>query len=73
MPSRYDVAGRLVSAVLAKVGDKSVYSVVAKTDAAMLGMLSSVGFKEEFAVSRMFHGISEAKNCIYLAESLERG
>ena len=73
VPSRYDVAGKLVSAVLAKVGGKSVYTVVAKTDAAMLGMLSSVGFKEEFAVSRMFMGNSEAKNCIYLAESLERG
>jgi predicted N-acetyltransferase YhbS len=73
VPSRYDVAGKLVSAVLSKVGGKSVFSVVAKSDVAMLGMLSSVGFKEEFAVSRMFLGISEAKNCIYLAESLERG
>jgi GNAT superfamily N-acetyltransferase len=73
VPSRYDVAGKLVSAVLAKVGGKSVYVVVAKTDAVMLSMLSSVGFKEEFTVSRMFLGNSEAKNCIYLAESLERG
>ena len=73
VPSRYDVAGKLVSAVLAKVGGKSVYTVVSKTDAVMLGMLSSVGFKEEFTVSRMFLGNSEAKNCIYLAESLERG
>jgi hypothetical protein len=72
-PSRYDVAGKLISAVLARVGDQSVYAVVSKTDATMLGMLLSVGFKEEFTVSRMFLGNYQAKNCIYLAESLERG
>ena len=73
VPQRYDVAGKLVSTVLSKVGGKSVYTVVSKTDAVMFDLLSSVGFKEEFTVSRMLNGISEAKNCIYLAESLERG
>jgi hypothetical protein len=73
VPKRYDVAGKLVSAVLSKVGGKSVYVVVSETDAVMFGLLSSVGFKEEFIVSRMFNGVSAAKNCIYLAESLERG
>ncbi len=72
-PSRYDVAGRLVSSVLAKVGGKSVYTVVSKADTVLLDMLASVGFREEFTVSRMFLGNYEAKNCIYLAESLERG
>jgi GNAT superfamily N-acetyltransferase len=73
LPSRYDVVGNLVSAVLAKVGGRIVYTVVSKADPVMLGLFSSLGFKEEFAVSRMFLGINPAKNCIYLAESLERG
>jgi predicted N-acetyltransferase YhbS len=72
-PQRYDIAGKLVSAVLAKVGGKSVYAVVSKSDKALFDLFSSVGFKEEFTVTRMFLGKPEAKNCIYLAESLERG
>lgn len=73
LPSRYDVAGRLVSAVLAKIGGRRVYVVASKTDSVLLDLFLSLGFKEEFTVTRMFTGISQAKNCIYLAESLERG
>jgi GNAT superfamily N-acetyltransferase len=72
-PSRYDVAGRLVSSVLAKVAGKSVYTVVPKGDAVLSDLLSSIGFREEFTVTRMYNGISATRNCIYLAESLERG
>jgi predicted GNAT family acetyltransferase len=70
---RYTFAGRLVSSVLAKVGGKSVYTVAPKGDAALIEILSSIGFTEEFTVTRMYNGISTARNCIYLAESLERG
>jgi predicted N-acetyltransferase YhbS len=70
---RYAFAGRLVSSVLSKVAGKSVYTVAPKNDAVLLDLLSSIGFKEEFTVTRMYNGISSAKNCIYLAESLERG
>jgi len=73
LPSRYDVAGKLISAVLAKIGRRRVYAVTSKTDSVLLDMFSSIAFKEEFTVTRMFMGIPEAKNCIYLAESLERG
>lgn len=70
---RYDFAGRLFSSILAKVGGKSVYTVAPKADTVLLELLSSIGFTEEFTVTRMYNGISAARNCIYLAESLERG
>jgi predicted N-acetyltransferase YhbS len=70
---RYEFTGRLLSSVLAKVGGKSIYTVAPKNDAVLLDLLSSIGFKEEFTVTRMYNGISSARNCIYLAESLERG
>jgi predicted N-acetyltransferase YhbS len=70
---RYDFAGRLIASVLAKVAGKSVYTVAPKGDTVLLELLKSIGFKEEFTVTRMYNGISVARNCIYLAESLERG
>jgi predicted N-acetyltransferase YhbS len=72
-PGRYDIVGKLVSSILAKTAKRSVYTVAPKTDKVLLDMFSSIGFKEEFTVTRMFNGISQVKNCIYLAESLERG
>ncbi len=68
-----EVAVSLVKAVLAKVGGKNVYAAVSKADVALLEVFSSFGFAEEFFVSGMFLGKASAKNCIYLAESLERG
>jgi hypothetical protein len=44
-----------------------------KKEIALIATLSNAGFKEEFSVVRMFFGPNAAKNCIYLAESLERG
>ncbi len=71
--SRHDIARSLIKAVLSKLAAKSVYAVVPKPDVALLDMFLSVGFKEEFFVSRMFLGKATAQNCIHLAESLERG
>ena len=72
-PNRPDVAASLVKSILSQVGGRSVYAVTSKSDLALQGILAKFGFKEEFYVSRMFLGQSVAKNCIYLAESLERG
>jgi hypothetical protein len=44
-----------------------------KKEHAILNMLMEVGFKESFRVARMFFGASVVDNCIYVAESLERG
>ena len=68
-----DAAISLLKAVLSKLAGKSVYLVLPKKEAALLDVLFSVGFKEDFSVARMFLGEVAVKNCIYLAESLERG
>jgi hypothetical protein len=44
-----------------------------KKQTALADLFSKAGFTEEFSVTRMFFGEFTAKNCIYLAESLERG
>lgn len=71
--SRRDVALLLVKAVLSRLGGKSIYMVVPKKDVILLEAFLSLGFREDFFVSRMFLGEPIGKNCIYLAESLERG
>ena len=70
---RQDDALLLIRAVLAKLDGKSVYAVVPKKDTLLLDAFSFFGFTEDFSVSRMFLGKTVGKNCIYLAESLERG
>jgi GNAT superfamily N-acetyltransferase len=71
--TRNDVANSLINAALTKADGKNVYTVVPKKEVALLESFFSLGFKEEFFVSRMFLGEKPARNCIYLAESLERG
>ncbi len=70
---RVDIAVSLLKAVLPNLAGKSVFTVLPKKEKSVADMLFSVGFKEDFSVSRMFLGKAVAKNCIYMAESLERG
>ena len=67
-----EAAIKLVKAVLTKLAGLSVYVVLPKK-ASLANLFSSMGFEEDFSVARMFFGPNVAKNCIYLAESLERG
>jgi GNAT superfamily N-acetyltransferase len=67
------VAATLLKAVLPNLAGKSVYTVLPKRQTVLADMLFNAGFKEDFCVSRMFLGQAVAKNCIYMAESLERG
>ncbi len=71
--SKVDVATGLIQAVLRKLSGLSVYMVLPKKEKTLHEMLFDAGFDEEFSVSRMFLGPPVSKNCIYLAESLERG
>ena len=68
-----EVANSLVSTVLSKLNGLSLYTVLPKKETALSILFFKFGFKEEFSVSRMFFGEKISKNCIYLAESLERG
>ena len=71
--NKTDVAASLIREVLMKLSGLSVYMVLPKKEKTLHEMLFDTGFSEEFGVSRMFLGEAVAKNCIYLAESLERG
>ena len=68
-----DVAALLLKVVLSSLAAKSVYLVLPKKQTGLTDMLFSVGFEIDFSVTRMFLGEAVAKNCIYMAESLERG
>jgi len=46
---------------------------VPKKEKAIVSMLMKSGFHEEFRVEKMFHGPSIPEDCVYMAESLERG
>jgi GNAT superfamily N-acetyltransferase len=71
--SRVDVAVMLLKAVLANLTGKSVYTVLPEKENSLADMFFSAGLKKDFSVSRMFLGQAVAKNCVYVAESLERG
>ena len=68
-----DDAVMLIKAALARLTGLSVYAVLPKKETSLVNMLFSVGFKEDFSLSRMFLGRAVSKNCICMAESLERG
>jgi predicted N-acetyltransferase YhbS len=68
-----DAAKSLLNAVLAKLSGKTVYAALPKKEIALTKLFFDAGFKEDFSVVRMFFGEVPVKNCIYLAESLERG
>jgi predicted N-acetyltransferase YhbS len=70
---KVDVAVRLLKAVLSNLSGKSVYAVLPKNETVLADMLFSAGFREDFSLSRMFLGKVVARNCVYVAESLERG
>ena len=69
----FDVAAALLKTVLNKLGDKEVFIYLPAVEKALLEFLFEAGFREEFCVKRMFSGPPPRSNCIYAAESLERG
>lgn len=72
-PHRSDVALSLIRATLSRLEGKDAYVVLPQKESALVEAFADAGFEENFSVSRMFLGEAFAKNCIYLAESLERG
>ncbi len=70
---KVDVAVTLLKGVLSKLTGLRAYVALPKKEIALATTLSTAGFKEDFSVIRMFFGTNAARNCIYLAESLERG
>lgn len=70
---RSDVALTLLKSALNKLVGFEVSICLPKKEENIMNFLLNAGFKEEFPVTRMFIGPSVLKDCIYIAESLERG
>ncbi len=68
-----ETAVELLEMVLQRLGGVEAYLYVPLAEEGLLNLAFEAGFKEEFRLQRMFFGRVLAKNCIYLAESLERG
>ncbi|MEM4704623.1 MAG: GNAT family N-acetyltransferase [Candidatus Bathyarchaeia archaeon] len=63
----------LLKAVLLDLAGFEVSACVQRKDVALVKFLKDSGFEEVFSVMRMFQGPVASKECIYFAESLERG
>ncbi|UCF45267.1 MAG: GNAT family N-acetyltransferase [Candidatus Bathyarchaeota archaeon] len=68
-----EAAVMLLKNILSRLSGFDVSMCIPKKETALLNMLSKAGFRENFRVARMFLGPAVAKNCVYMAESLERG
>jgi len=70
---RSAVAVDLLKFILNKLDGFEVSMCVPKRESTILDFLAKSGFSENFGVARMFFGPPVVKDCIYIAESLERG
>lgn len=73
MRGRNYVAIELLKASLSRLSGLEISACVQKKESAILNMLRDSGFSEDFRVARMFFKSKVLKDCIYVAESLERG
>ena len=70
---RSDIAISLINAALNRLKGSEVSLCIHRRETSILDTLMKCGFRESFRVSRMFFGPPVTKDCIYVAESLERG
>ncbi len=63
----------LLKTSLSRLNGLEVFTYIPKKETELLSTLHQAGLKESFSVVRMFLGSAVAENCIYAAESLERG
>jgi hypothetical protein len=68
-----EAAVLLLKTILGRLKGLNIFMTIQKKETALLDVLFKAGLKEDFRVTRMFLGPAVAKNCIYAAESLERG
>jgi ribosomal protein S18 acetylase RimI-like enzyme len=71
--NRVDIAVPLLKTILGTLRNLDVFTCVPAEEPAILETLFNAGFRENFRATRMFLGPAVAKNCTYIAESLERG
>jgi len=70
---RSDIAINLLRTILNKLEGLEVSMCIPQKEKAILNMLIQWGFTENFRVARMFFGMPSVRECIFAAESLERG
>ncbi|MBT0160312.1 GNAT family N-acetyltransferase [Candidatus Bathyarchaeota archaeon A05DMB-2] len=68
-----DDAVTLLETVLSKLREFNVFMCVPGKETSLVEWLFKSGFRSDFQVTRMFLGPAVASNCLYVAESLERG
>jgi GNAT superfamily N-acetyltransferase len=73
LPDHTDLALKLLKAALSNLEGSNVYLYLPRNQKIIQDYLRSVGFQEQFYLTRMFLSRNLSKNCIYIAESLERG
>ncbi len=71
--NREEDAVLLLRTILSRLSGLEVFMYLPKKETVLLSMLYEAGFEEDFRVVRMFFGTAVTQNCIYAAESLERG
>jgi ribosomal protein S18 acetylase RimI-like enzyme len=71
--NRVDTAVTLLKSVLGKLRALEGFMCVPAAETAIKDVAREAGFREEILVARMFLGSVAAENCVYVAESLERG
>ena len=72
--NREDVTLQLIDGLLVKISKNTdIYLCLPKKHEKIINHLEATGFREEFCVTRMFLEKKSLKNCVYFAESLERG
>lgn len=70
---REEIATNLLKAVLSRLEGYDISLYVPNKERVILETLGKLGFAESFRVTRMFFGSPVVKDCVNVAESLERG
>jgi predicted GNAT family acetyltransferase len=68
-----DAAAGLLKTALKSMDGYHVSMCIPRKESVIYNLLRASGFGESFPVARMFFGNPSATDCIYMAESLERG
>lgn len=68
-----EAAIALLKTILKRLNDFEVFVCLPRKEESLVRMFFDAGFTESFNVTRMFLGGLIFKDCIYIAESLERG